>query len=124
MPKKVEKKFSISDELKERSYRFALRILELASSLPNTEEGRVIRKQLCKSGTSVGANLEEADGSLTLNDFVHKIDIAFKEGKETRYWLRIIVDRKLLKEKVVLPHLNESVELIKILTTIIYRCLQ
>ena len=84
MPKKLEKKYSIGDELKERTYKFAIGILELASMLPNTEEGRVIRRQLCKSGTSIGANLEEADGSLTLNDFVYRVDISFKECKETR----------------------------------------
>ncbi len=124
MPKKVAKKYSVSDELKERAYRFALGILELASMLPNTDEGRIIRRQLCKSGTSVGANLEEADGSLTLNDFVYKVDNAFKEAKETRYWLRIVIARKLLKEKVVMPHLDECVEFIKILSTIIYKCLK
>ncbi|UCG91809.1 MAG: four helix bundle protein [candidate division WOR-3 bacterium] len=124
MPKKIEKKYSISDELKERAYRFALAILELASMLPDTEEGRVIKRQLCKSGTSVGSNLEEADGSLTLNDFVYKIDIAFKEAKETRYWLRIIIDRKLLKKEIVIHHREEALELIKILSTIIYKCLK
>jgi len=124
MPKKIEKKYSVSDELKERTYKFALGILELASMLPNTEESRAIRKQLCKSGTSVGANLEEADGSLTLQDFVYKVDVAFKEGKETRYWLRLITDRHLLKIEIVTPHLNECVELIKILSTIIYKCLK
>ena len=124
MPKKLEKKYSISDELKERTYKFAIGVLELASMLPNTEESRVIRKQLCKSGTSIGAKLEEADGSLTLNDFIYKADIVFKESKETRYWLRIIIDRKLLKKEIVFPHLNECVELIKILSTIIYKCLK
>jgi len=124
MPKKVEKKHSVSDELKERAYKFALAILDLASKLPNSDEGKVIRKQICKSGTSVGSNLEEADGSLTLNDFVYKVDIAFKEAKETRYWQRVIIDRKLLKEEIVNPHLSECVELIKIFSTIIYRCLQ
>jgi len=124
MPKKIAKKYSVSDELKERTYRFALGILELASMLPNTDEGRIIRRQLCKSGTSVGANLEEADGSLTLNDFVYKVDTAFKEAKETRYWLRIVIARKLLKKKLVMPHLDECVELIKILSTIIYKCLK
>ncbi|UCG93021.1 MAG: four helix bundle protein, partial [candidate division WOR-3 bacterium] len=114
----------ISEELKERTYKFALGILELASKLPDTDEGKAIRRQLCKSGTSVGANLEEADGSLTLNDFIYKVDIAFKESKETRYWLRLIIDRRLLKKDVVVPHLNECVELIKILSTIIYKCLQ
>ena len=124
MPSKQQKKHSISDELKERTYRFALKILELAALLPDTEEGRLVRRQLCKSGTSVGANLEEADGSLTLNDFVHKVDIAFKEAKETRYWLRIVIDRKLLMANIVTPQYEESVELIKILSTIIFKCLK
>ena len=109
MSKKLEKKFSVSNELKERTYKFALRILELGSMLPNTEERRLIRSQLCKSGTSVGVPIyigKEADGSLTLNDFIYKIDIAFMECKETRYWLRIIGNRKLLKKEVVIPHLN------------------
>uniref|UniRef100_A0A7V1EI99 Four helix bundle protein n=1 Tax=candidate division WOR-3 bacterium TaxID=2052148 RepID=A0A7V1EI99_UNCW3 len=77
MSKRVEKKYSIRDELKERTYRFALRILKLASMLPDTEVSKVIKRQLCKSGTSVGSNLEEADGSLTLNDFVYKVDAVF-----------------------------------------------
>lgn len=124
MPRKQQKKYSISDELKDRTYRFAMNILKLAALLPNTEEGRLVRRQLCKSGTSVGANLEEADGSLTLNDFVHKVDIAFKEAKETRYWLRIIIDRRLLTKNAVSPHYEESVELIKILSTIIFKCLK
>lgn len=151
MPKKLEKKYSISDELKERTYKFAIGILELVSMLSNTEEGRVIRRQLCKSGTSISVPIyigKEADGSLTRNDFVYRVDISFrgwnkihctlitlilssyiyicclflivcvlfnplKECKESRYWLRIIIDRKLLKKELVLPHLNECVELKK-----------
>lgn len=120
----MEKRYSISDELKERTYKFALMILKLCRLLPNTEEGRIVKRQIMKSGTSVGANLEEADGTLSLNDFVYKIDIAFKEGKETRYWLRLIIDgQMLLKEEVVLV-LQECVEIIKILSTIIYRTLK
>ena len=124
MASKLKKKYSISDELKERTFNFAIAILELAAELPNTDEAIIIRRQLCKSGTSVGANLEEADGSLTLNDFVYRVDVAFKELKETRYWLRVIVARRLLRQIAVQPHLNESVELIKILATIIYKCLK
>jgi four helix bundle protein len=124
MARKFRKKFSVSDEPKERTFNFAIAILELAAKLPNTDEAIIVRRQLCKSGTSVGANLEEADGSLTLNDFVYRIDVAFKEAKETRYWLRIIIARKLVRQSIVQPYLNESVELIKILSTIIYRCLK
>ena len=122
--KVMEKKYSISEELKERTYNFALKILALAELLPNTEEGRLVRRQIIKAGTSVGANLEEADGSLSLNDFVYKVDIAFKEAKETRYWQRIIISRKLIPEAKVLPLLQECLEIIKILSTIIYRSLK
>lgn len=120
----MEKKYSVSEELKERVYNFALRIIKLARLLPNTEEGRIIRRQIIKSGTSIGSNMEEADGSLTLNDFIYKVDIAFKEAKETRYWLRIIIDAELIPKDRVSPDLQECVEIIKILSTIIYRSLK
>jgi four helix bundle protein len=124
MSKNLQKKFSISIELRERTYKFALGIFELCSKLPNTDEARIIKRQLLKAGSSVGANLEEADGSLTINDFVYRVDISFKECKESRYWLRLIVDRKLLKKGIVQTLLDESLELIKILSTIIYKCLK
>ncbi len=120
----MEKKYSVSDELKGRTYNFALRILRLGRLLPNTEEGRIVRRQVFKAGTSVGANLEEADGSLSLNDFIYKVDIAFKEAKETRYWLQMIIDAGFIPQKRVSPDLEECVEIIKILSTIIYRSLK
>jgi four helix bundle protein len=115
MSKNLQKKFSISIELRERTYKFALGIFELCSKLPNTDEARIIKRQLLKAGSSVGANLEEADGSLTINDFVYRVDISFKECKESRYWLR---------KGIVQTLLDESLELIKILSTIIYKCLK
>ena len=124
MSKKLEKKYSISKELRERTYQFALKVFELCSKFPNTDEARIIKRQLLKAGSSVGANLEEADGSLTLNDFVYSVDISFKECKESRYWLRLIVDRRLLPREVVQPLLDEALELIKILSTIITKCLK
>lgn len=124
MSKNLQKKYGISKELRERTYKFALGIFKLCSKLPNTDEARIIKRQLLKAGSSVGANLEEADGSLTLNDFIYRVDISFKECKESRYWLRLIIDRKLLQREIVQPLLDESLELIKILSTIIYKCLK
>ena len=66
MSKNLQKKFSISGELRERTYKFALGIFGLCSKLPNTDEARIIKRQLLKAGSSVGANLEEADGSFSL----------------------------------------------------------
>ena len=127
MSKNLQKKYGISKELRERTYKFALGIFELCSKLPNTDEARIIKRQLLKAGSSVGVPIyigKEADGSLTLNDFIYRVDISFKECKESRYWLRLIVDRKLLQREIVQPLLDESLELIKILSTIIYKCLK
>ena len=76
--------------IRERLYIFSKRILEICRALPASQECDVIRKQLSKAGTSIGANFEEADGALTKKDFINKVAIARKEAKETKYWLRLI----------------------------------
>ena len=77
-------------DIRERLFLFSRRVLEICKLLPTTSECEAIKKQLSKSGTSIGANFEEADGSLTKKDFISKVAIARKEAKETKYWLRII----------------------------------
>ena len=69
-------------DLKERTFKFAQRILDIAEHLLRC---KVIQEQLVKSGTSIGANVEEADGTITKKDFVNKMVISRKEAKETRY---------------------------------------
>jgi len=105
-------------DLKERTLSFAERILNICEQLPHTIECNVIRKQLIKSGTSIGANVEEADGSESKADTAHKLGIARKEARETRYWLTLI-SRKYLGSEVVSDTINESSEFIKIFSTII-----
>jgi four helix bundle protein len=83
-------------DLRERTYAFGLRIVLLVNKFPNTVGGRELTKQLIRSGTSIGANAEEADGASSRKDFIHKILIAKREATETRYWLRIIIDSKTL----------------------------
>ena len=80
-------------DLKERTFKFAQRILDIVENLPHRPYCEVIRKQLAGSGTSIGANVEEADGTITRKDFVNKMVIARKEAKETRYWLKLILGR-------------------------------
>jgi len=87
-------------DLRERLYIFSKRIMQLCRMLPKTPECEVIRKQLAKAGTSIGANFEEADGSLTKKDFVNKVAIARKEAKETKYWLRIISGNCFCESKI------------------------
>lgn len=105
-------------DLRERTFRFARRILEIVAMLPRSTECEVIRRQLTKAGTSIGANVEEADGALTKRDFTNKTSIARKEAKESRYWLRII-SGKYLKDDVIAGDIRENEEIIKILSSII-----
>ena len=77
-------------DIKERTLAFGVRVVKVAQRLPKTIAGRELGKQIIRSGTSIGANVEEADGATSKKDFINKMGIAGKEARETRYWLRII----------------------------------
>ena len=105
-------------DLKERSLLFAVRILKAAAMLPENSEARIVRKQLARAGSSIGSNIEEADGAITKPDKRRMFAIARKEARETRYWLRIV--QHLWSPGVnVEGDLAEASELLKILSTII-----
>ncbi len=77
-------------ELERRTLKFAVRIIRLSTSLPNTPEGRVVRTHITKAGTSVGANYREANRARCKADFRNRIDICENEASETQYWLEVI----------------------------------
>jgi len=79
-------------QLEKRTRQFAVRIIRLSSELPYTTESRVIRNQITKSGTSIGANYREANRARSKADFKNKIDICESEASETQYWLELITD--------------------------------
>ncbi|PJE67451.1 four helix bundle protein [Candidatus Shapirobacteria bacterium CG10_big_fil_rev_8_21_14_0_10_40_9] len=112
---KMEKKKDII----ERAFKFGVAVIKTADSLPKTPVGFAIANQLVRSGTSVGANIEEAQDGLTRKEFIRSMSIALKEARETRFWLRIAVESGTLFTKKVGTVLNESEELIKILVTIV-----
>lgn len=99
------------EELKERTKLFALRILKLARALPNTDEGRIIRKQIIRSGTSVGANYRAVCRSRSSQEFISKLSIVIEEADETVFWLELIIESKILKKDLVLLLLGEANEL-------------
>lgn len=103
----------------DRSYKFALRIIKLVNSLPKNRTCNVIGRQLLKSGTSIGANVEEAQSGYSKSDFANKMSIAQKEARETNYWLRLLRDSKQIKENLINDVLKESEELSKILYSIV-----
>ena len=78
--------------LERRTRKFAVKIIILSAKLPDTPEGRVIRNQLTKAGTSIGANYREANRARSKADFRSKIKICESESSETQYWLEIIID--------------------------------
>ncbi|ANI89578.1 four helix bundle protein [Arachidicoccus ginsenosidimutans] len=103
----------------DKSFLFALRITKLFLHLRKNKVERELCVQLLKSGTSVGANVEEAVGGSSRKDFIHKLEIAYREARETRYWLRILKETKFIEEKIADSFINDCEEIIKILTSII-----
>jgi len=105
-------------ELEKRTRKFAVQIIRLSTTLSNTPESIVIRNQITKSGTSVGANYREANRSRSKADFKNKIKICESEASETQYWLEIIVEIEWLSWARVKPEYDECSELLAIFTSI------
>lgn len=104
--------------IKDRSYQFALNIIQLYLNIRKQNEF-VLSKQLLRSATSVGANVEEASAGQSRKDFIAKMAIASKEARETNYWLRLFRDSNLCKGIDFSSFIQESEEIIKILTSIV-----
>jgi four helix bundle protein len=105
-------------ELEKRTREFAVSIIRLSRTLPNTPEGNVIRTQITKSGTSVGANYREANRARSKADFKNKITICESESSETQYRLEVIVKLKWLSWKKVKCEYEECGELLALFTSI------
>ncbi|MBI3269024.1 MAG: four helix bundle protein [Planctomycetes bacterium] len=105
-------------DLKERTFEFALRILDITPLLPNRLEVNIARRQLARSGPAIGANVEEADGASTKRESRRIFIIARREARETRYWLRII-ERKWPTFVNVTAGIQEATEIVNILSSII-----
>jgi four helix bundle protein len=103
------------DDLSERLLNFGVRIIRLTQALPKTATGRHIAGQLLRSGTSAGANYEEARGAESRADFIHKLGMAWKETREAAYWLQLIHRAELVKPSLLVELLQEADELRAIL---------
>jgi four helix bundle protein len=105
------------DDIRERAFRFACDVVDLHDLLwPRGGSVRVTCGQLLRSGSSIGANLEEADAGQSKADFIHKCTIALKEARESHYWLRILIATKKIENERLLSECNE---IIAILTSIV-----
>lgn len=111
----------MSNVIKDKAFKFAVRVVSLNRYLVKQHREFVLSKQLLRSGTSIGANVNEAQAGQSKADFVAKMSIAAKEARETKYWLDLLSATGLLNEK--LQHtqtlLAQSEELIRLLTAIV-----
>ncbi len=105
-------------QLEDRTRKFAINIIRLSASLPDTTEGRVIRRQVTGSGTSIGANYREANRARSKADFTSRTGICESEASETIYWLEIIDEMQWVNKQKLNTVLKECTEILAIFTTI------
>ncbi|HMK27067.1 MAG TPA: four helix bundle protein [Chitinophagaceae bacterium] len=103
----------------DKSYKFGLRIVKLYLHLKKKKIDNGLCSQILRSGTSVGANIEEAVGGSSRKDFINKMQVSYKEARETRYWLRLLMDSELLEKKLANSFITDCEEILRILTTIL-----
>ena len=108
----------MADGIREKSYAFALQIICFYKKLQACNE-YVLSKQLLRSGTSIGANVEEASAGQSRADFLSKMSIASKEARETHYWLRLVLDSGYVNAMEVTPLISEAESIVNILTAIV-----
>jgi len=104
--------------IKIKSFSFAVRIVKLAEYLRKNKKEFILSGQILRSGTSIGANIEEAIGGQSKNDFISKISIAYKEARETKYWLELLKETNYLNLEQSESLLKDCEELLKILGSI------
>lgn len=116
----MQKSASDKSEIARRSFIFSVEILNFIKSLPFTVINTILIKQLIRAATSIGANIEEALGAHTKNDFTYSMNVAKKEARETYYWLRLLATQlsKFNKEKINIL-LDENLQIVNILSAIV-----
>lgn len=102
-----------------KAYAFALEVIAMYKYLVNEKKEYILSKQVLRSGTSIGANINEAISGQSKRDFIHKLNIALKEARETNYWLNLLKDSDYIHSETFVSISNKCSELIKMLTSII-----
>ncbi|NDV43162.1 four helix bundle protein [Flagellimonas sediminis] len=105
--------------LLKKSYDFALKIIKLYKSIIHANKEYILSKQLLRSGTSIGANISEANGAISNADFSAKISIAYKESLEVKYWLSLLKDSEYISKEIAHKLMVDADELSKIMFSIL-----
>ena len=107
-------------KITERTFRFSVRVVNVCRFLEKQGSvSRTLASQLLRSGTSIGANVEEAQAGQSKPDFISKMSIACKEARETHYWLRLLIASDIVQEGKIGDLVKEADELVRILSTIV-----
>ena len=101
-----------------KSKQFALKVVSFYRFLTETKKEYVLSKQLLRSGTSIGANIREAQRAQSLPDFYSKMNIALKEAEESLYWLELLEESGIAEKETVFPLYNDCEEIVRILVSI------
>ena len=109
----------MDNAVREKSYRFAVRIVKLCRFLKNEKKEHIMSRQLLRSGTSVGANVAEAQHAQSRQDFLAKLNIALKEAAETDYWLRLLYETEYLTERQFKSIYEDCDEVERLLVSIV-----
>jgi four helix bundle protein len=109
----------MDNTVKEKSFRFSVRIVKLCRFLRETKKEHVMSKQLLRCGTSIGANVAESQQAQSRADFTSKLNIALKEAVETDYWLRLLYETGYLTKTQFVSIISDCDELEKLLVTIV-----
>jgi four helix bundle protein len=112
-------KYVKGNDIGERSFCFGVRIVKMVSVLSRNIASDAIGKQVVRSGTSIGANIAEAQGAVSKKEFIYHMNIAKKEARETMFWLRMIVESGLIKSEKMKDLIDENDQLIAILVAIV-----
>ena len=101
--------------IQQKSFAFAIRIVNAYKYLRSEKQEFVLSKQILRSGTSIGANVEEAIGGQSKADFFHKLSISYKEARETIYWLKLLQATNYLTDELAISLINDCNEICKII---------
>lgn len=104
--------------VRDKSYEFALEIIQLYKELTKEKREFILSKQLLRSGTSIGANIEEAIGGQSRKDFHAKLSISYKEARESHYWIRLLRDSNYINKENSIELLAKVDELLRIIGSI------
>ena len=105
--------------LVDKSFKFAIRVVKLYKYLCDNKKEYLLSKQLLRSGTSIGANINESQEAQSKADFISKLSISLKEARESKYWIELLKETDYLSENEANSIIEDLVEILKLLTSII-----